>query len=160
MFFSAFDLSGRGWWSATHIIIWGHGLVVSHAYHLAEVKGCGQLLTLSSCGPGLVVSSRAHHFAEVRGCLVITHAHHLAEVKGWWSAILTVSSCGARQPCASSHHLVEARRCMVISHAHHLAEVRGWWSATHVLLWSRVGGQLLSSCIILPRSGTGGQPCA
>ena len=103
-----------------------------------------------------MVSTRARHLAEVRGCLVISHAHHLAEVKGWWSAILTVSSCGARQPCASSHHLVEVRRCVVISHAHHLAEVRGWWSAMHViLLWSRVGGQLLT----LSTCGPGTSSC-
>ena len=35
---------------------------------------------------------------------------------------------------------------LVVSYCHHLAVVRGWWSASNIiLLWSGVGGQLVTS---------------
>ena len=38
------------------------------------------------------------------------------------------------------------RHALVVSYCHHLAVVRGWWSASNIiLLWSGVGGQLVTS---------------
>ena len=52
---------------------------------------------------------------------MVSYYHHVAVVRGWWSAI-------------------------IISYYHHVAVVRGWRSAIIImLLWSGVGGQLLSS---------------
>ena len=102
--------------------------MVSHAHHLAEIRGWWSAMRIIFLRSGvgwsamciILLLSHAHHLAEVRGWwLVVSHAHNLAEVRGWWSAM-----------------------CII------LAEVRGWRSAMRIiLLRSGVGGQpCASSC--------------
>ena len=91
----------------------------------------------------------------------------------FFAAILSSSSQQPLSAALLSSHSQPSSCCgqgLVVSYYHHVAVVRGWWSAIIImLLWSGVGGQLLSSCycgqglvvsyliIMLLWSGVGGQ---
>ena len=136
----------------------GQGLVVSYYHHLAQLfsaiillwSGVGGQLLSSFCTAFL-----SYHLAVVKGwwsaiiiilhsfsqlsswCgqgLVVSYYHHLAVVRGWWSAIIIIL-----------HSFSQLSSCcgqgLVVSYYHHFAQL---FSAI-ILLWSGVGGQLLSS---------------
>ena len=120
----------RGWWSAiVTSCCCGQGLVVSHSRIMLLWSGVGgQLLSHHVA----VVGSGpllSHHVAVVRGWWSATFSH-VAVVKGWWSAIVSSCCCG---------------QGLVVSYCHIM------------LLWSGVGGQLLSRSLEGPFRGACGK---
>ena len=84
-----------------------------------------------------------YHLAVVRGwwsAIVISDYHHVAVVSGWWSAI--ISSCCCGQGLVVSYYLIMLLWSGVGGQllSHHVAVVRGWWSAIES---SSYCGQLL-----------------
>ena len=129
-------------WSRVGGQLYSHQVAVVRGWWSAIVPSC------CCCGQGLVVKGWWSTilimllWSGVGGQL---YSHQIAVVRGWWSAIVSSCCCG---------------QGLVVNYPHHVAVVRGWWWAIFssdwcgqglvvsycliMLLWSGVGGQLLS----------------
>ena len=80
------------------------------------------------CGQRLVVSQLFSSGCCGQG-LVVSHSHHVAVVRGWWSTIVTSCCCGQGLVVNYCHIRLLWSGVGGQLLSHHVAMVKGWWLA-------------------------------
>ena len=131
---------------------WCTAILSSHSqqlYSAAIPSSHSQQPLLSSSSQQPFSPATSHHVAVVRGwwSAIVTAcfggellSHHVAVVKGWWSAIVTSCCCGQGCVVSYCHIMFCCGQELMVSYCHIM------------LLWSGVGGQLLSHHVAVVKS--------